>query len=214
MIMRRPTCLVLLGVLASTAHAGDNEVSLTSSVRALRSHSANALSDDSFSGGAMSYRRAIGPEWMPGLQLWVAGSAFGGVVDGVMFQTMTTSASQVGFTAGGRARYAFHRHFAASAGLELGAARTALTLDAGGRTASDHGWGPLAQTSAAVDVVFPARFTFGLRLELGYVAAAAVELTPTVADGDGTIQLPMSAASIGHLGLSGPSLGFSILGQF
>ncbi|MGE0549053.1 MAG: hypothetical protein AB7O24_16400 [Kofleriaceae bacterium] len=200
------------------AHAERNEIAVGPSLRALRSDSANAISDQDLVGPTVSYARELGVNVVPGLELWAAGSFGFGAVDGVMFQSMTTRARQLAFTVGGRARYELRRWLAATARVDVGTARTSLEIDAMQRTAADHGWGAISATAIGGELVVrvprSSKLTIGLRLELGYVAATAVELTPSVDDGDMTIQLPTAASSFGSLSLSGPSFDIVVFSRF
>jgi len=138
-----------------------------------------------------------------------------GGADGTLFQTMASAIDMVGFTAGARAAYALHRRVSLNGRLEVGTARTDLSLHAQGHTVSDAAWGGIATAAAGVEVLAIARrrFSFGARLELGYVAATAPSLSPR-AEGDGTLELATMQASIGHLDLDGRFVMVSLLGQF
>ncbi|MGE0869882.1 MAG: hypothetical protein AB7P03_15055 [Kofleriaceae bacterium] len=212
--------LVVLAVIgvSGDAHAERNELGLGPSLRALRTDSANALTDQSFAGPAVSYARELGLELVPRLQLFAAAGIAGGGVDGEMFQSMATHVRQLSFTVGGRARYALHRLVAATARVDVGAARTSLELDMVGRTASDHGWGAITTAALGCELVsrMPrhASIQLGIRLELGYVATTAVSLTPRVANGDDTIELPAMESPIGQLSLSGPSFDLVVFSRF
>jgi hypothetical protein len=135
-----------------------------------------------------------------------------------MFQSLSTAIDELGLTGGLAARYRLHRRLTASARVALGAQRVrAAITDSTGTTAYDHGWGAMASAAAALDVFLvtpPRRFALGLRLEAGYVATQGIALTlHTDRPGD-AIPLAMTELSIGHLDLSGPSAGVSLLGQF
>jgi hypothetical protein len=149
--------LAALG-LASTAHAEPRyELSVGSSARALRSPSANALTDHN-----------------------LGGASFGAAVD-------------------------------------LGAQRVRVDLaDHAGTSASDHRWGRMAAAGAALDLVTRpgTRFGFGVRVEVGYVMAQAVSLTPHREVSGDVLMLAMTDAALGQLDLGGPTLGASLVGQF
>jgi hypothetical protein len=133
-----------------------------------------------------------------------------------MFQTMATDLSTLGFTAGLRARYLLHRLIAASACAELGAQRVDLGITDHATSASDHAWGRIASAGVALDGFALARppFGIGVRAELGYVMAQAIELTPHGDTGGDALRLPMTAVPLGHLDLSGPTFEVSLVGQF
>src|SRR5262245_35707183 len=142
--------LLVLALLAATAHAdNDNELSYTTTNRALRTSSANAITEDSLMSIGFTYARNLGRGLVPHLELWTHGSWQWGTADGVMFQTLSTELRTHTFSIGGRLRYDVLRRIVASARFDLGTARTALAIrDDMGHSASDHGWG--AVTSAAV----------------------------------------------------------------
>lgn len=209
------TLLVLAaaGPAAADAH---NEVSIGSYTRALRTSSANAITNDSLAGGVFAYAREIDLRLVPGLETWAtAAFAFGGV-DGTMFSSLTTDLSTQQFSFGGRALYSVLRPVAVGARLDLGPSRAALALTEGSRRLSDSGWGVSTTAAVSVDVralSFP-RFKLGMRLELGYVLASKIELAPAEANDSSTIQLEMSQASLGHLDLSGRYFSATIASQF
>ena len=223
--MRRSSLLCLLLILAAAAtatpaRAGDrNELTIGSWNRALRSASANAVTGDNLTGGALAYARDLALRPVPGLAVWATGAFTWAGAEGVMFRTLGTEVDVLGLSAGGRARYHLHERVLVSARLELGAARTALRLaDVMGHTASDARWGAIATAAAGLDLLAIAgpRFSLGLRAELGYTTASAPALTATPdGDGDGdTILLPRAEASLGHLDLGGRFFGISLVSQF
>ena len=225
--MRRQPLLCMLaigaaaiGAAAAPAYAGDrNELTIGTWNRALRSSSANAVTDENLTGGALAYARDVGLRPVPGLVVWATGAFTWAGAEGTMFRTLATDVGALGLAAGGRARYHLHQRVVASARLDLGAARTKLRLeDSMGRAAGDARWGAIATAAAAVDLYAVAgpRFSLGLRFELGYTVASAPALTAEP-DGDGdddTILLPRSEASLGHLDLGGRFFGFSLVSQF
>jgi hypothetical protein len=210
--------IALLAGGAAVAHAeARNELAIGSNARALRSDSANALTSDGLASGQLTYARGLG--FAPrGAELWVEGGLGWGNVTGKMFQSLTTDVSTLAFTAGARAHYPLHRLLAVTARVDLGTARTTLKLsDSSARTASDRGWGGVIEAAGGVDLylVNSPRFALGMRLELGYVAATPVGLSPTTDRSDSTtLTLMMTGASLGHLNLSGPAVGFAVVSQF
>jgi hypothetical protein len=202
-----------------------DEVSLGATARALRSPSANALTGANLAGASLGIARDLGHDlgvdrgsWLrPGLTLWVEAGLVTGSADGTMFQSLSTSIDALGLTGGLAARYRLHRRLAAGARVALGAQRVrAAITDSTGTTAYDHGWGAMASAAASLDLflINPSRFRLGLRLEAGYVAAQGIALTlHTDRPGD-ALPLAMTELSLGHLDLSGPTAGVSLLGQF
>jgi hypothetical protein len=192
-------------------------VTIGSSTRALRSSSADALTADGLATGLLTYSRALTFSPLPALALWAEGGFSWGSVKGTMFQTMSTDVANTGYTIGGRARYVPYRLVALSGRVDLGTARTSLSItDGSGRRASDSGWSTIAVAATAVDLLALNRpeFGFGLRFELGYVAARGVELSPKLAGSGGDLKLPTMQASIGHLDLSGPYFSIALMSQF
>lgn len=211
--------LALAAVAPAPAHADTNrdELWIGGGSRALRSASANAVTDANLGGTSFGYARDLGIAILPGLAVWAEAGMTTGSADGTMFQTISTELSATGLTGGLRARYQLHRLIAASARLALGAqrARIAITDDTGA-SASDHGWGTLAQVSAALDLFASTRppFGLGMRFELGYVAAQSISLTARRDVPDDVLMLPMTEAALGSLDLSGPTFAVSLVGQF
>jgi len=207
-------------VSASTSASADtnrDELWFGGDFRALRSSSANALTDANLAGVSFGYARDLGIAVLPRLAVWAeAGMAIGGTT-GTMFQTLSTDLSTIGLTGGLRARYQLHRLIVASARLAFGAqrARVAIT-DSSGSSASDHGWGSMAQASAALDLFAVTRppFGFGVRAEFGYVAAQAIGLTARRDTSGDTLMLPANEIPLGGLDLSGPAFTISFVGQF
>ncbi|TMQ17581.1 MAG: hypothetical protein E6J91_09845 [Deltaproteobacteria bacterium] len=217
-----PALAFALAATGAPAHADPtpNELSFGGTARALRSSSANALTADNLAGITLGAARDLGildggP--LPGLSLWAEAGLAATSADGTMFQSLSTSIGQLGLTGGVAARYQLHRMVAASARLALGAQRANVSIsDPTGASASDHGWGAMAQAGAALDLVVSTAHQFGLgvRLELGYVAARGIALTPRRSHPDDTLALPMTELPLGRLDLSGPTLSLSVLGQF
>lgn len=217
LLSMRPVLALL--ALTSVAHAESHELTLGSSTRALRTSSADALTDQSLVGGRIGYAHLLDIRLVPRLALWATATFGGGAADGTMFQRMSTKIDTLSFAAGGRARYPLlGRWLLATARFELAAARTAVTLREDGHDAGDSGWGPTVEGALGIELAGTranARFRLGLRMELGYVLAAPVSLTATPSSGsDGTLRLEMSAASLGSLDLSGPSFGITAASGF
>jgi hypothetical protein len=214
-----PLWLITAMALPATAYGDTNhdELWIGGSARALRSPGANALTDDNLAGTSFGYARDLGIPLLPDLAVWADAGMTIGAADGTMFQTVSTEISTIGLTGGLRARYQLHRLIAASAHLALGAQRARVAIrDNTGASASDHGWGTIAQASAALDLFAVARppFGIGLRVELGYVAARAIELTPRRGTSSDVLMLPADDRALGRLDLSGPTFAASLVGQF
>ena|ERR1043165_5142099 len=216
--MLRTTIALLLLVPVGTAYAGDNEVSLTETARALHTDSANAVTEDGMVTGTLGYARHIDIPLLDNLRLWATGNFSWGGTSGEMFQTMTTDVGTLMFAAGGRAQYQLHRLVVASARLDVGTTRASLTLeDEEGHSAKAKGWGPMSQVGLGLDLyaVNKPNFTFGLRLELGYVATGNIDMTAgPPSESNDTLHLQMTAASLGSLNLSGSTFAASVVSQF
>jgi len=206
-------------IAPSAAHADTNrdEVWIGGGTRTLPSASANALTSDNLSGTSLGLARDLGIAVLPRLAVWAEAGLTTGDASGLMFQSLYTAINALGLTGGLRARYQLHHLIAASARLDLGAQRASLAIsDHAGSSASDHGWGAMAQVSAALDLFATARppFGIGLRAELGYVMAQAISLTAHRDATSDTLMLPMNEVGLGHLDLSGPTFALSLVGQF
>ena len=211
------TTLALL-VLSSVAYAGNNELSISESRRALHTDSANAVTSDGLVGGALAYARRVDLPMIPRLTVWGTANFGWGGTSGEMFQTMHTDVSTLMLSVGGRAHYKLHRLVVATGRLDLGSARAALTLqDDAGHSATDHGWAPMTQAALGLDLYAYNKpsFSLGLRFELGYVATGSVDMTAKPDSGsNGTLQLQMTAAGLGGLNLSGSTFAASVVSQF
>lgn len=210
--------IALLLLFTATAHAQDNEITVTESARALRTSSANALSDEGLVGGSIAYARRL-PVAADPLELWAYASFDFGFLDGTMFQTLSTDVSTLGGTAGVRARYDLWRErVIASARVELGMIRAALEIeDEVGHALRDHGWGATSGVAAGLDLVAVrgSAFSLALRFELGASATSSIPFVATPADtSDNMLELEMTATSLGSLNLSGPWFAASLVGQF
>jgi hypothetical protein len=208
--------VIALLLLTATAHAGDNELTITETTRALRTDSANAVTEDSLFGGALTYGRRVAV--LPKLDLWAQATFAWGVADGTMFQTLTTELDTLAFTVAARARYTLHHRLDASARIDIGAARAAVSIsDSNGHSASDAGWGAITSAGVGIDCYAfrGERYAFALRFELAAVATSSIPLTATPdSTSEDTLQLEMTAASLGSLNLSGPAFAASLVGQF
>ena len=210
---------LLLVLLTTTAHAGNNELMITESARALRTSSANAITEDGLFGVSFGYARRL-PIVVGPLALWGHASFDIGMADGTMFQTLTTELDTLGGSAGIRAQYNLWRErLIASARVELGMMRASLDLhDDADHSAGDHGWGATSSAAAGLDVVAISRrsvLSLALRFEVGATATSSIPLTAIPAETtDNTLELAMTAASLGSLNLSGPWFAASLVGQF
>ena len=215
--MRASLIPIAVGCVDSTAHAEPRyELSVGSSARALRSPSANALTDRNLGGAAFGCARDLGIALGPA-SVWAEAGVTTGSADGAMFQTLSTQLDTLDLAGGLRARVPLHRLITASARVELGAQRVRIDIaDHAGTSASDHGWGRMASAGAALDLVARpgARFGFGVRVEIGYVMAQAISLTPHRLIASDVLMLAMTDAALGKLDLGGPTLGASLVGQF
>ncbi|HET7504018.1 MAG TPA: hypothetical protein VFK02_23520 [Kofleriaceae bacterium] len=211
------TALITLAAGAAHADPNRNEVWIGGEARALRTQSANALTADNLGGASFGVARELPVSVAPDLALWAVGGMTTGSASGTLFQTMTTELDTLDVRVGLRVRYALHRLIAASAQLELGGQRARVAIDDGaGAAVSDHAWGRMAEASAALDLFAVARppLGIGMRAELGYAMAQAIELTPRGGSSGDALRLPAMEASLGRLDLSGPTFALSLVGQF
>jgi len=210
------TATVTLAAHADPNRPNNDELWLGATGRALRAPSANALTAANLYGGSLGYARNLGVDVVPGLSLWAEAAMTTGDARGTMFQTMSTEIQTLGVTGGVRMRYWVHRLVAASACADLGAQRARLEVDDHQAVASDHRWGAVASGGVALDVFARSRppFGFGVRAELGYVMAQAIELAPHRDAPNDVVALAMTDLALGRLDLSGPSFAVSVVGQF
>jgi hypothetical protein len=203
--------VLAIAVPAAAAPGGNDEVWFGGTTRALRSASANALTDDNLGGAAFGYAREIA-ELGPDLALWAEAGMTIDEARGTMFQVLDTRLGVIDGTAGVRLRYRLHRLVAASARLDAGVQRAAIEIS----DATDTTWGAMASTALAVDLLAVARPDFGLgvRAELGYVRAQARSIALHSPTGSEALQLPLMDAALGRLDLSGPTFGVALVGQF
>ena len=208
----------MAGPLGSVTRGGNrHELWIGGSARALRSPSANALTDSNLGGTSLGYARDLGIGLVPGSGLWLEAGLVTGTADGTMFQQLSTELTTLDLTGGLRARYALHRLIVASARIDLGAQRVRVDInDHAGTSASDHSWGPVASAGAALDVYAKtsAPFGFGVRVELGYVLAPGLSLNPHRRVSDDVLMLPMTDFALGKLDVGGPTFAASLIGQF
>ena len=210
--------IAILCAMSAAAYAGNNELDIGSSNRALRSNSADAVTSDSLGGGQVRYAHRFDAGQPDVVELWLGGAMEFGGAQGTMFQTMSTDLGSFAVLATARARYYVIDHVAATARVAFGSARASLQLsDNAGHTLSDSGWGAIGEAAAGIDLTAfeHSMLALGFRFELGYTRTTAPALTLRPPQpSDGTLVLPMNEASIGHLDLSGPFLAFSLVGQF
>jgi hypothetical protein len=215
----------LAASLAATAHADPDhiEVSLGASARALRSPSANALTDRDLGGVALGVAREIGrdlgidagPGALAGPSLWAEAGAITSTATGTMFQSLSTSIESIAITGGLGARYRLHRLVGLDLHAGLGAQRARVAISDATATAYDHAWGLLAAASAGIDIFAVRRpFSLGARLEAGYALAQGIAMTPHTDQPGDARPLAMTAAGLGRLDLSGPSASLSAFAQF
>lgn len=222
---RRLAAAAALAAVASAAPAARadthrDEISIGGAARALRSASANALTGANLAGGSLGLARDLGRDLgvspLPDLALWAEAGLVTGTATGTMFQALSTEIDELGITGGLAARYRLHRSITASARGALGAHRARAAIIDRGTTAYDHGWGLAGSAGVALDVfaLSRPRFGLGVRAELGYAFAQPIALTLHTDRADQVLPLAMTALSIGHLALGGPTAGVSLLGQF
>ncbi len=213
--MRALLCLLLLPSIAS---ADGHEITFGTDARAMRSSSADALTGDALVGAHLELGRALDLGLPHHLVVWADADAIWSGAKGTMFDEFATTLFSTTLTGGLRLRYQPIRNLGISAGVAFGAQHASLTLtDSTDHEADDGAWGAVARASVKLDLlaVDKPKFGLGIRGELGYLAAQGVELVPKQqrAD-DGTLYIPMTEASLGHLDLGGPYVNISLLTQF
>jgi hypothetical protein len=219
--MRTPAIAVIaclpLWLVGSASGDTDHELSIGGGARALRTTSANALTDANLDGLSFSYARALGFAPRPGISVWAELGAATGAADGTMFQALSTQLATVELTGGLRVRYQLLRQIALSARAALGAQRARVDIsDHDGGSAADHGWGSLASVGAALDLFALARppFGIGLRIDAGYTVTRSIALAPHRRTSGDALMLATTDLTLGKLDLSGPTLAISLIAQF
>lgn len=211
----RSAILVATLACAAPAFAGNNEVTLGSTNRSLRTASANAVTSENLGGVQLGAARQIHLDLVPNLQIWGAIGFASTSAEGELFG-MPTAIDALDITFGGHARYVPHRNFAAFARVDVGPSRSSLAIEGNGHNVSDSRWGASATGALGVDVFLVAypRFSLGARFEMGYVAHSATALSPAEGSAEDMLELPESQASIGRLDLGGRFYAISLLSQF
>ena len=212
--MRIAILAVALGA-ASPAMAGNNELTIGSMNRSLRTASANAVTDENLGGVQLGVARQIHLDLVSNLQIWGAIGFASASAEGQLFG-MPTTLDELDVTFGGHARYLLHKNLAVFGRLELGPSKSSLAIEGNGHTVSDGRWGAVATGAVGVDLFLIAmsRFSLGARFEMGYVAHSATSLSPAEGASEDMLVLSESQASIGHLDLGGRYYAFSLLSQF
>ncbi len=213
--MRTAILALCVASASSVAFAGNNEVTLGSTDRSLRTASANAVTSENLGGVQLGVARQIHLGLVPNLQIWGAIGFASTSAEGELFG-MPTEIDALDLTFGGQARYVLHRNFAVTARLELGPSKTSLSIEGNGHRVSDGRWGAIATGAIGVDVfliAFP-RFSLGARFEMGYTAHSGTALSPAEGTSEDMLVLSESQASIGELDLGGRFYTFSLLSQF
>lgn len=190
----------------------DTELTIGSQVRALRSPSADAVTGDDYVGGRITAGRMLDVPTIAGVDLYATVGFDWGGASGSMFN-QSTDVSTYALTLGGHARYQLYKHVSLIAGLDVGMQHASLTL---GDDMSDGAWGVMTRGIVAVELLAADSpgFGFGLRIEAGYTLDQKIALSPTPPKDDSTITIMTSTSSIGHLDMSGPSIGFSAITRF
>lgn len=221
-LARAPVALAL-GLVAAAgggAAADPLSVSLGMTTRSLRTASAGALTGDSLDGGQLAVGRTLDVR-LPGCATLDAEAGLGwGGASGTLFRTLATDVGALDVTAGARLRLPAWRGLSASARLDVGAARARVTLAEGAgasvRAITDEGWGARAAVALAGDLrlVRTPRLGLSLRLEAGYVEGTGIALAARREAAGGVAQpLAMTAASLGRLDLSGPTVALALVGR-
>ncbi len=213
--MRIAILAVALCAASSGAVAGNNEVTLGSTNRSLRTASANAVTTENLGGVQLGAARQIHLDLVSNLQIWGAIGFASTSAEGQLFG-MPTEIDALDVTFGGHARYLLHRNLAVVGRVDLGPSRSSLAIEGNGHRVTDARWGAIATGAVGVDlflVAYP-RFSLGARFEMGYVAHAAPALSPAEPSSADMLELSESQASIGSLDLGGRFYAFSLLSQF
>lgn len=222
-------CAGILG--ASRAHADRVALTMGPTSRFTHADSVLAVHDSRSTGFSMgaAYRWAS----MAGVDLLADASFDTDTAWATTFGRMHTSSTTRVALVGVRASRPLAHALSAHARLALGAARVAVDIrdigaidDIGGRSnLQDHGHAACAYVGAGLDFV-PLRprtaagqeiLSVGVRVELGYLAMAAVGLTAESPDPDmpdDVIEIPAMAAALGDLDMSALTVRLALIAAF
>jgi hypothetical protein len=221
--------VVILAVLAtSTAHADDRvyAVDFSSQVRWFGDTSAAIIAEKPIAGPQITLSRHLLDADAP-LRRTVGIAAFGrfayGMVDDQIFGSLDTSLDQYMFTAGLRGDAPIWWRFSLVGQVELGMARTGLTVTEGQGTGAmttpvdDHEWHAIGAVSLGSElaIVDHPAFKLGLGFHVGYTVASPIELHAYPGDRpDDSITIPTMFAAIGDLDTRGVTFSGGLRGEF
>ena len=221
--------LVIVGVLAtSTAHADDRvyAVDVSSQVRWFGDTSAAIIAEKPIAGPQITLSRHLLDTDAP-LRRTLGIAAFGrfayGMVDDQIFGSLDTSLDQYMFTAGLRGDAPIWWRFSLVGQVELGMARTGLTVTEGLGTGAmstpvdDHEWHAIGAVSLGSEfaIVDHHAFKLGLGFHVGYTVASPIELHAYSGDRpDDSITIPTMFAAIGDLDTRGVTFSGGLRGEF
>jgi hypothetical protein len=215
--MRTSLLTLTLTLLATPALAEPTTLTFGGGERALRRASADAVTADPLAVSQLAVAHGLDLPLPYGATLAAEAAVSWGSATGTMLQTLNTSLDTVDLAVGARVAYRPLAHVTVSGHLDVGAAHAHLAIhDSMMRGAADGAWGGRTAASVALDLLAVDRPGFGLgfRIEAGYVETTAVGLVAHQdAASDGTLKLPLSEASLGHLDVSGPTFAISLLGR-
>ena len=222
--------LAVLAVLASTGTARADDrvyaVDFSSQVRWFGDTSAAIIAEKPIGGPQITLSRHLLDVDAP-LRRTFGVAAFGrfayGMVDDQIFGALDTSLDQYMFTAGLRGDVPLRWRFSLVGQVELGLARTGLTIVEGQGTGAmttpvdDHEWHAIGAVSAGTEfaIVDHPAFKLGLGFHLGYTLASPIELRAYPGDRpDDSITIPTMFAAIGDLDTRGVTFSGGLRGEF
>lgn len=222
--------LAVLAILASTAtaHADDRRyaIDFSSQVRWFGDTSAAIIAEKPIGGPQITLSRHLFDVDAP-LRRTLGIAAFGrfafGAVKDEIFGALDTSLSQYMFTGGLRGDVPLRWRFSLVGQVELGMARTGLTVTEGTSTGAmttpvdDHEWHAIGAVSAGTELalVDHRAFKLGLGFHLGYTLATPIELHAYPGDRpDDSITIPTMFAAIGDLDTRGVTFSGGLRGEF
>lgn len=220
--------LAILFTVATEAPAAAQryQLSVGTTARWLHSGSMDALTDDNLA--AFSLAGAVGVERLGllGFDLSIDGALDTGSVAGTTFQTIETETAIALMTLGVRAQRALTDRWQVQGRAALGGARVRVELTdryAGSGRLTDSAYTPAAYLGAGTELILARRnradgvtsFALGLSAELGYLLAAAADMSPRPPQpDDGVIRIPEMSTSLGELDVGGASLRFAVVSHF
>ena len=215
-------CAAVLSLSAGTAAADKYEIGFASGTRWMRSGSVDTLTADD-AHGSVGLGGAIRLEGIRpfGFDLYVDGDYTYEGLSGTTYQRIDTDLSMHAFRAGVRAEHDLEPWLSTFGRMTLGYTTAALSVtdqfSSVSRPTSDRAHAGTSSLGGGLNVrvIRSSRVTIVVRTELDYTKVSSLhfQASPEMSD-DGVLTIPVMAASLGDVDVSGLSLRFGLVGQF